>query len=277
MTPAAVADEHAEELEGLLLGRSAAEPVSDFQVGDEGSCAGKGGTYHAAHDEGCYHAAGTLQTYYRHDEAGKDEGHQRHSAHGVAAHDGNGVRCHGGEEEGNNEDDGKCHAREEEIAAHDVELEEEEGGKERYDESHDDDLHGDVALCAGAFLLALCLVLLAEGGTDEGEAAEDDGAAVPHADDARHGDAADADALGILENLLRRGCGGSNALLHLEFRPDEGNGGHGNPPDEHRTGTHDGGILQTDDVAHTEQGCRSVAREVEFRLHRELLAEGAEC
>ena len=144
---------------------------------------------------------------------------------------------------------------------HHVEIEEEGGGEQGDDEGQYDGLHADVALCAWNSC-ACCRgfgTLAAKGLLDERETTHDDTATLPDTDDAGHGNTADADALGILEDLLRHGITCKDACTDFEVRPDEGNGRNHNPPDEYRTGTHDGSIFQSHDVSHSEQSSRGVA------------------
>ena len=101
----------------------------------------------------------------------------------------------------------------------------------------------------------------------EGEGALDDAPTLDNADDASHGNTADTDALGIAEDLFGAGSGGGQTfIVDGQIGEEEGDARHDAPPYETGACADDGGIFQSDDIAHTEEGGAGVATEDEFRL-----------
>ena len=261
------ADQDAQELECFLVLGRAAQPVADFQVGDEGTGTGEGGADYATHDEGSHHAAGSLQTHQYHDDGRKDERHECHATDGVTAHNGNGVGCHGGEKESDDSHNENAHDGEQQIASHHVEVEEEGRDDNSEQRAAGNNLHGEVALGASH--------LFGHGASFEyfayeGERTADDAPAFHHTDNAGHGDAADTDAFGIVEQLLGRSFGscqsGSTVCGDVHVGEDERNDGYDEPPNGHRAEADDGCIFKADDVAHTQQCSAGVAAENQFSL-----------
>ena len=193
------ADECAKELPCLLFSRSAAEPVAYLQVGDEAACHAQGCADHAAHDESSHHTARAAQTYGYHDDGGHDECHQSHAADGICADDGDGVGCHGGEEESNDAHDKNGNNAEYPVAAHHIKVEEEESEHKSQDDAEGDESHRKVLLRARS--LDLFDVFLAfELSSGQRNGFDNNAPALHNADDAGHRDAANADALRVFED-----------------------------------------------------------------------------
>ena len=167
-------------------------------------------------------------------------------------------------------------------------MEEDEDADERGDEQREDALHRDVALRAlGGVGPLLAAAQLRDGQTD---GLADDARLADDADDARHGDAADADGLADVgvevlgrEELLRviqqplvrhaQQRGQRGGVERLGERADER---YDEEPYEARAGRDDECILESDDVAQTQHGGRGVQSEDHLELVGERLAPGAD-
>ena len=274
------ADEGAKKLPSLLLARCGAQPVTDLQVGDETAGHAQRRADHTTHDECGEHAAGTTQSYGYHHHTGKDQRHQCHTAHRVTAHNGDGVGCHRGEEESDDGDEQDAHDGKEQIAVHHAQPEEEERDGDDGDAANSDDLERDVALRAlhGRRGVALALHLFGS----ETNSTFDDSPALDDADDAGHGDAADADAAGVsLEDVLwtHAAHGSRNGRIphvqHLVVE-SERHARHDQPPHGERAQADVERIFQSDDIAQAEHGGTCVHLEDELRLVSEHLSPADE-
>ena len=266
----------AEELPRLLLGRRSAQPVANLQVGDESAGHRQSCTYHTAHDEGCQHAARTVQAYGHHHDRSQDEGHQRHAAHGVGAYNGDGVGGHGGEEEGDDGDEQDAHQGMNDVTLHHIQIEEEEGEQDGDDRTDGDDFERDVALGAQLSLVDRLAAFHLLCGQSDGTL--DDAPALDDADDAGHGNAADTYRLTIgFEDLLGthvghgRGDGGV-PLVQYRVGEDERQSRYDEPPHRERAQTDNERILEADDVAQTQHCGARVHFEHQLRLVGQHLA-----
>ena len=260
----------------LLLARRGAEPITNLEVGDERASHREGGADHASHDESGEHATGTTQSDGHHDHRGEDERHERHATHGVGAHDGDGVGGYGGEEEGDERHEHDAYEGEEHVAIHHAKPEEDERDDDGEDGGDADESEREVTLGA----LGHCRVGLSAfhllGSQSDG--ALDDAPRLDDADDARHGDASDADALAVgLEDLFRRHVAhgsrdGGVPLVEHGVAPDESDARHDEPPHGERAEADDERIAEADDVAQSEHSGTRVHLEHQFRLVGQLLS-----
>ena len=86
-------NERAHELESLLFIRRRADPVTDFQIGDEAAGHGKCRTDDAAHHQCRDDARAALQPDRGEDKGGENQRHHRHAGDRVGAHCGD-SRCY---------------------------------------------------------------------------------------------------------------------------------------------------------------------------------------
>ena len=165
----------------------------------------------------------------------------------------------------------------EEIEVHHAQIEEEEGHDKRGDAPEGDDLERDVALRADDFVLSAAFPFHLTGRQSDG--ALDDAPRLHDADDARHGDAADADGacIGLEDGFrghLSDGCrDGRIPLVQYGVGEDEGHARHDEPPDGKRTHADDEGVFQPDDVTQSEDGGTCIHLEDELRLVGNCFAE----
>ena len=182
-------DEHADELERLLVARRRADPVADLEIGREGAGHGERRADDAPDDERHEHPVLAGEPHSREHDARDDERDERHSRHGIRADEPDGARGDEREEERNDERD---------RDADETDGRSGEAGPEEYEETHGDGddaeehvPHAEVAVGPGDRPLPLArrrdpLDPDAERLHDRREAPDD-----PH--DAGPRDAADAD------------------------------------------------------------------------------------
>ena len=207
----------------MFAGRRA-EPVADLQVGDEAAGHREGRADHAADDQRGGHAGRAAQSDAHQHQRREDQRHECHARYGVRADDGDGVGRNGREEEGDDEDDHETRDRLH-PAVEQAEVEEDEDRDERGDEDRQDALHRDVALRAlGRFGSLLPASEFRDG---EAHGLADDLRLADDADDAGHGDAADAERFAdegeeVLGREERLGMCQQIGVRHAEHR---GHGG----------------------------------------------------
>ena len=269
----------AEKLVALLhLGRRA-EPVTYLEVGDEAAGHGERRAHHAAHQQRGHDAGRAAQAHSHHYHGGQDERHQRHARHRIAAHDGDGVGRHGGEQEGYQGHQQDAHNGVKQIATHHAEEEEAEHYDQRERRTEDDDLHGDILLCALGGLLGIALLRHLAAGQRYG--AGHYLAALDDADDAGHGDGADTDGAGVGEEHLRRclrggHCAGARAGGYLHVGEQERYARHDDPPHQHAAGAYHGRIFQAYDISHAQHGGAGIELEDKLGLVGYHIAQRAD-
>ena len=165
----------------------------------------EGGADDAADDETAHHALPPFESHRYEYHRREDKRHKRHARYGVGAHDGNGVGCHGGEEEGDDGDGEQCHYCLQGSDFDTKEQEDENGDKCEKEEEHHKG-HGKVALCA--FAAPGCTSGYAFFANRQFERTADDSGGFDDADDAGHGDGTNADGAYVGgEDLFGRECG----------------------------------------------------------------------
>ena len=120
----------------------------------------------------------------------------------------NGVGRNRSEEKSDNGYEKHSGEREEQVAFHDPEIEKQQDGRQGQERADSNDFHRQVLLCPGNGRVALPLAF--HFLCSQTHSPHDDFAAFENADDTGHGDTADTDALGILEDLFGTGLGGCN-------------------------------------------------------------------
>ena len=220
------ADDGTHEFEGLLFLWRSAEPITNLQVGDERACHGECCAYDTAHEQCRQHAGVTLQSYGHHHYRRKNQCHQRHSRHRIAADDGDGVGCYGSEEKGYGSHKDYGYRGVEKIEVHYSEEEESVGDEKGSYGAYGNDLERDVALGADNLLVAGSFAFHLTGSKPHGTL--DDSPALDDADDSGHGYCSNAEATAIVgEDVLRThgshsGGDGGIPLIHDRIGEDTG-------------------------------------------------------
>ena len=262
----------AHKLPSLLLAGCGAEPVANLKVGDKATRHRECGADNATDNQRCNHTRLTLKAYRYEDKRRQDQGHKRHTRHGVRAHDGDSICCHSGEEEGDDEDNQQRHDGLEPVAQN-AKLEEYQGGDKSSDDNRHNRLHRDILLCARlcrSRLLATKLVL------SQRQCRLDDARLTNDADKACHSDATDADRSANLAEDALRGVKLRRVDAHSRERVADGRciehreqgvyQWDNNKPYECRATSDDKRILKADDVAEAEHRSRGVETEGELGI-----------
>ena len=140
-----------------------------------------------------------------------------------------------------------------------------------------DNLKRDVALRALHLSRVRTLALHLMGGQRYGAA--NDAPALHDADDAGHGDGADAHATritgedGLRTHVAYGGGNGGIPLVEHRVGEDDGHERHDNPPHKHRTGADDSGIAQANDVAQAQHSGSGVHLQHQLGLVGKVLTE----
>ena len=263
----------AEELPGLLLGRGGAEVVSYLQVGYESARHTEGRAYHAANDHRSHHPRIALKAGGNQHQGGDDEGHYGHTGYRVAAHDGNGVRSHGGEEEGDDGDYQQAHYRLPHVLHHSAEGKEGEHRQQGYHYARDHRLHLYIPV---GFLHGLGRsALLAEFFPGKADGALDDPGILDDAEDAGGRDAADTYMARVrAEDLIRTHLpyGLGNAAAHeIQHLPaeEEVESGDDEQPHQQASQADYEGVLESDDISQAQHGSTGVELEDHLRFVRD--------
>ena len=265
--------ERAHELEGLLLEGRGADPVTDFQVGDEAAGHRKCRADDAAHHQGDDDAGAALEAHGGEDERGENERHHRHSRHRVGAHRGDGRGGHGCEQEGEQEDHQDAHDHLQRVHLHPAQDEEDGHQHNHHGKADEDDLHRDVALGAQHGVVGARLLAGLEG---HAQGFLDDAGRLGHAQESGHRDAADADVSDVVgedevgvEGAHRgHSAGDVSAAVLAKQR-------HEHPPGEGGAGADDGRVFEADQVAGAQQDGLGAHLEDELVVHRQSLAPAA--
>ena len=268
-------DQYAEELPCLLFLGSRPQPIAYLQVGDERTGNRECRADHAAHDEGCQHAARTVHADGRHDDRSQDECHQRHPRYRVTAHDGDGIGSNGGEKEGDDRNQQDGYKSKEQVVHH-AQPEEDKRGDDGKDGGDADEAERQVALGSKSCRLYVTLLFLLLSLLSfhllcrQSDGTLDDTPRLDDAYDSCHSDAADAYAAGVgREDVFgRHGADGlrDGAAAHVQYRvvEDQRHAGNDNPPHRQGADADDGGIFESDDVAQTEDSGTGVYLEHEL-------------
>ena len=258
----------AEEFPTLLLLGGCAHPVADFQVGNKAARHTQCGADHTTDNHRCGHTALALQADAHKYKRGQNEGHQSHTAHGVATHNGNGVGGNGGEEEGNHKDHQQRNGRHPPVAQH-TDAEEYKGCDEHGNEYGQDGAHRDVLVGT----LLLCATLLAfEFAHGHTERVLDYARLLDNADDTCHSDTANTEGL---TNVGKEVLGGKNLLwvgqqtlvgdteqchepCGIETTLQRAHHRHHHKPHKERACADEGSIFEAHDVAQAEHSGRGV-------------------
>ena len=159
-------------------------------------------------------------------------------------------------------------------------IEEDEGDEQHGSAAETDDLEGDVALGADDFLVAGSLALDLALGQRHG--ALDDTPALHDADDAGHGDAANADASAIVfEDVLGRHladgrCDGGIPDVEHRVGHEQVERGNDEPPHTERAEGDDEGIAEAHDIAQAEHGGAGVDLEHELGMVGDILSQASD-
>ena len=165
------------------------------------------------------------------------------------------------------------------VTLHHIEVEEQNNQQQCDDGADGDNLHGDVplrALHAGLYIGFTAHFL---GSQPYG--ALNDAPGLDNADDTCHGYTTDTDALGIVfENIFRSHsaygcCDFGVPLVQYGVSPNHGHTGDDNPPYGQRTGTDDGRVFQSHDIAQTEHSSTRINLEYQLGFLGQHFAEAA--
>ncbi len=190
----------------------------------------------------------------------KEPAHQRHAAHGVRAHDGNGVGRHGREEEGDDAHDDQPHQGLPYVVHDATQGKESENGQQGDDDAEHDGFHGQVLFGAGDAVLG-GRSLVGELVHRQANGALDDTERLDNADDAGRGDAADADMPCVpFEQLV-----GGQVKTERKVRQRDDD-----QPHQQAAAADDETVFQADDISQAQHGGTGV----EFQHHLGFVGEG---
>ena len=236
-----------------MLGGCRAEPVTYLQVSDKAASHRQGGANHGAHEQCREHTRIAFKAHSHHNHGGKYEGHERHTRHRVRANNGYGVGSYRSKEESNDGYEQYSDHGVQQIEVHHAQIEEREDDEKGGNRAYGDDFERDVALCAYHLIGRSALSAQLFRGQRHGTA--NDAPALDDAQDAGHGDAANADGTGITgEYLLRRHashglCDGRIPLVEHRIGEDKGHARYNEPPHCERAQADNEGISQAYDIA----------------------------